>query len=459
MPKQGLLMEEGKITQWLVKEGDKIEEGKPLFEMETDKLTITMDSTATGTVLRILHPAGDTVPITKPVAIVGEPGEDISKLLVQEQAGDNAKQTAIAGKESEILSDKNQTETGSETKVAREIVHKAGEKILSSWRARRFAEEKGVDLACIKGTGAEGIIIEKDVQDWLDAQPSVTPLAANIAKEKGISLEGMKGTGPNGKIMVADLHTQQPAGAVSQGEKVQTNVQLAGQLARGIRREQMSGMRRSIMRNMLASKNANAQTFHRISVDMTKVIALRKHYKELSIKVSYNDIIIRACAKALQKYPLINASVEDNTVIYHDFVNVGIAVAVNNGLIVPVIRDADIIGLQGIAKKSGELIDKARNGQLTDLDYHGGTFTVSSLGMYDLDDFVAIINPPESGILAVGKIEKKPIVETKDDEDKIVIKAMCTLCLSYDHRIINGVEGAEFLQSVKDYLQDPILLI
>ena len=231
-------------------------------------------------------------------------------------------------------------------------------------------------------------------------------------------------------------------------------------MGRGTRTEKMSGMRKAISKNMLASKATNAQTNHRMTVDMTAAIALRSQYKALGIKVSYNDIIVRACAKALQDMPIVNASVDGNNIVYHDYVNVGTAVSVPGGLIVPVIRDADIIGLSGIAAKSTELIEKARDGKLTDSDYHGGTFTVSSLGMFDLDDFVAIINPPESAILAVGKIAKTPVVVTNEDgEDEIAIKSMCALCLSYDHRIIDGAEAAKFLQKLKNYLQNPVLLI
>ena len=222
----------------------------------------------------------------------------------------------------------------------------------------------------------------------------------------------------------------------------------------------MTGMRKAISRNMLASKEVNAQTSTRMAVDMTAAIALRSQYKTLGIKVSYNDIIVRACAKALQDYPIVNASVDGNNIVYHDYVNVGTAVSVPGGLIVPVIKDADIIGLTGIAVKSAELIEKARDGKLTDQDYHGGTFTVSSLGMFDVDEFVAIINPPEAGILAVGKITKTPVVVTNDEnEDEIVIKSMCNLTLSYDHRIVDGAEAAQFLLKVKTYLQNPVLLI
>ena len=428
MPKQGLLMEEGTITKWLAKEGEQTTEGAPLFEMETDKLTITMDSTATGTVLKILHPEGDTVPITQPIAIVGEPGEDISALL------------------------------GGEAPAAAPAVERApGERMFSSPRARLRAEENGVDIAAVPGSGPDGLVVERDVQNYIANQPAVTPLAANQARAQGIDLSGVTGTGPNGKITTADLPG---AAASAEAAPAEEAAAPAGQLTRGTHTEKMTGMRKAVMKNMLNSKSVNAQTNHRMVVDMTAVVALRNQYKALGIKVSYNDIIVRACAKALQDYPIVNASVDGSNILYHDYVNVGTAVSVPGGLIVPVIKDADIIGLTGIAAKSAELIEKARESRLTEADYHGGTFTVSSLGMFDLDDFVAIINPPESAILAVGKIAKTPVVVTDEEgEDQVVIKSMCALCLSYDHRIIDGAEAAKFLQKVKSYLQNPILLI
>ena len=444
MPKQGLLMEEGTITKWLAKEGEQTTEGAPLFEMETDKLTITMDSTATGTVLKILHPEGDTVPITQPIAIVGQPGEDISGLL-----GGEAPAAAPAAAAPEAPT--------AEAAPAPQpvVVHAPGERVFSSPRARLRAEENGVDIAAVPGSGPDGLVVERDVQNYIANQPTVTPLAANQARIQGIDLSGLTGTGPNGKITTEDLHIASAA-----VEPAPAAEPIPGQLTRGTRTEAMSGMRKAISRNMLTSKSTNAQTNHRMVVDMTAAVALRRQYKALGIKISYNDIIVRACAKALQDFPIVNASVDGSDIVYHDYVNIGTAVSVPGGLIVPVIRDADIIGLTGIAAKSAELIEKAREGRLTEADYHGGTFTVSSLGMFDLDDFVAIINPPESAILAVGKIAKTPVVVTDDEgEDQVVIKSMCALCLSYDHRIIDGAEAAKFLQKLKSYLQNPILLI
>ena len=444
MPKQGLLMEEGTITKWLAKEGEQTTEGAPLFEMETDKLTITMDSTATGTVLKILHPEGDTVPITQPIAIVGQPGEDISALL-----GGEAPAAAPAAAAPEAP-------TAEAAPAPQPVVeHAPGERVFSSPRARLRAEENGVDIAAVPGSGPDGLVVERDVQNYIANQPAVTPLATNQARIQGIDLSGLTGTGPNGKITTEDLHIASAA-----VEPAPAAEPIPGQLTRGTRTEAMSGMRKAISRNMLTSKSTNAQTNHRMVVDMTAAVALRRQYKALGIKISYNDIIVRACAKALQDFPIVNASVDGSDIVYHDYVNIGTAVSVPGGLIVPVIRDADIIGLTGIAAKSAELIEKAREGRLTEADYHGGTFTVSSLGMFDLDDFVAIINPPESAILAVGKIAKTPVVVTDDEgEDQVVIKSMCALCLSYDHRIIDGAEAAKFLQKLKSYLQNPILLI
>lgn len=446
MPKQGLLMEEGTITKWLVKEGEACTEGKPLFEMETDKLTITMDSTATGTLLKIIHGEGDVVPITQPIAIVGQPGEDISGLLGgAEEAAPAEEVPAPAAAPAEAA-------------PAASAVHREpGERVFSTPRARLRAEENGVAVADVAGSGPEGLVIERDVLGYVAGKPAVTPLAANVAKAQGVDLSGIQGTGPNGKITTADLPGSAPAAApAAEAAAPAASVQAT----RGTHTERMSGMRKAISRNMLASKTTNAQTNHRISVDMTAAIALRNQYKALGIKVSYNDIIVRACAKALTDMPIVNASVDGDNILYHDYVNVGTAVSVPGGLIVPVIKDADIIGLSGIAAQSAQLIEKARDGKLTDADYHGGTFTVSSLGMFDLDDFVAIINPPESAILAVGKIAKTPVVVTNaEGEDEIVIKSMCNLCLSFDHRIIDGAEGAKFLQKVKNYLQNPVLLI
>lgn len=450
MPKQGLMMEEGTLTNWLKKEGEEVAAGSPLFEMETDKLTITMDAEVSGTLLKVLHPAGDVVPITMPIAIIGAPGEDISALL----GGDTASTGSAGEAASEAVPAVAEVPAGSAPSP-----RASGEKVYASPRARLRAEKNGVDIPAVGGTGPDGFVIERDVNAFVANKPAITPLAANMVKSGGISLDGIAGTGFNGKITTADLHRASPAAVPTAAEGAASEAN-PRQLTRGVRRENMSGMRKAISRNMLESKSANAQTNHRMSIDMTEAVALRTKYKALGIKISYNDIIVRACAKALKNFPIVNASVDGGSIVYHDYVNIGTAVSIPGGLIVPVIRDADIIGLTGIADKSAEMIEKARDGKLTDRDYHDGTFTVSSLGMFDVDDFVAIINPPESAILAVGKISKTPVVITDaEGEDQVVVRPLCNLCLSYDHRIIDGAEAARFLQKLKGYLQNPILLV
>lgn len=444
MPKQGLMMKEGTLTNWLAKEGEQVVEGEPLFEMETDKLTITMDSTASGTLLKIIHQAGEVVPVTQPIAVVGEPGEDISSLLGDDAVSAEVAATAAPAEEEPLQP------------VA--VQKSERERVFSSPRARMRAEENGMDVVNIAGSGPDAMVIERDVEAAVKNQPNITPLAANIARNQGVDISSINGTGTNGKIIAADISNDTTSAAPA---ALAENLVAIAEKSRGTRLTPMNGMRKAICNNMLNSKETNAQTNHHMDVDMTKAIELRKQLKALDVKVSYNDIIVRACAKALMDYPIANASVVDNNqVLYHDYVNIGLAVSVENGLIVPVIRDADIVGLKGIAEQSSALIEKARDGKLTAEDYHGGTFTVSSLGMFDIDDFVAIINPPEAGILAVGKIARRPVVATNNEgEEEITIKSICSLCLSYDHRIVDGAEAAKFLKRIKDYLEEPVLLI
>lgn len=441
MPKQGLQMEAGILTRWLHREGEEIKEGEPLFEIETDKLTITIDASAGGTLLKILLEEGEEAPVAATIAIVGEPGEDISALL------DGA---APAGQAPAPSAPAESAEPASPAAAAPEAV--PGGRTFITPRAKMAAEERGIDYHRVPGTGGDGLIIERDILAYEAGRPTITPLAASVAGLNGIDPSGLTGTGAGSKITVADLPLKggaRPAAAPASPAP-----------ARGERTEEMNGMRRAIARNMLASKQANAQASHRITVDMTEIMRLREAWKAQGVKVSYNDILIRICAQALKEMPVVNASVSGNSIVYHDYVNIGLAVSVPGGLIVPVVKDADLLGLVDIAAKTRELVDRAHGGALTQDEYHGGTFTVTSLGMYDVDDFVAIINPPESAILAVGRICKTPVVVTgKDGEDEIAIRPMCALNLSYDHRSIDGAEAAVFLQKIKRYAQNPALLI
>ena len=436
MPKQGLQMTEGTITQWLAKEGDAVTEGKPLFEMETDKLTITMDSTATGTLLKILHGEGDVVPITEAIAIVGNPGEDISALV-------GSKVPAVPAAPAEASAP---AAAAPAAPAAAPAARPAGSRVFSSPRARMRAGEKGYDVADIPGSGPEGMVIERDVLSYVPAAAPAAALASPLAKKvaalNGVSLDGITGTGSHGKIMAGDIPVAKAAAAAAP--------------ARGEKKVPLSGMRKVVAKRMHDSLSIMAQANHRITVDMTEAVRLREQLKKLDIKVSYNDIVLRCVARALVDCPYMNVSFEDDGIVWKEYVNLGMAVAVDNGLIVPVIKDADLMGLQEISKAGADLAKRAKDNKLQPDEYTGGTFTVSNLGMFGLDSFTAIINPPEAGILAVGRMEKKPVVLP---DDTIGIRPLMTLSLTYDHRAVDGAPAAKFLQRIKQLLETPSLML
>ena len=429
MPKQGLQMTEGTIIKWLVEEGGQVKEGDQLFEMETDKLTITIDSTATGTLLKIVHGEGDVVPIAETIAIVGEAGEDFSDLLPAGESKEKARDEAPAAapaREPEALA----------------IAHQGGgERRFVTPRARMRAGEKGINIDDVPGSGPEGLVIEKDVLNYAASAPKATPLAKKIAAQEGVSLADIQGTGSHGKIQAADIAAR--IAARTRGA------------ARGERLIPLTGMRKIVAERMKASLTDMAQANHRMNVDMTEAVRIREQLKASGVKVSYNDIIIRCVAKALTEFPMMNSSMTGDGIVVKEYVNVGMAVAVENGLIVPVIKDADLMTLQEIGACSGELAAKAKENRLSPDDYTGGTFTVSNLGMFDVDSFTAVINPPEAGILAVGKIAKTPVVVN----DEIVIRPIMTLSLTYDHRVVDGAPAAQFLKRIKELLQAPALLL
>ena len=446
MPKQGLQMTEGTITEWLVQEGGACKEGEPLFEMETDKLTITMDSPATGTLLKIVHGAGDTVEITKLIGVIGEPGEDISAILAEDGG---APAPAVAPAE-----EKKEEAPKAAAAPSAPANRPAGERVFSTPRARMRAEEKGAAIKDVPGTGPEGLVIERDVLAFEPAAAvKASPLAKKVAELENVDLANVAGTGAHGKIMKDDV-------LASIQQKVAERAAVATASAdvpveRGTRLVPLTGMRKAVAKNMRKSLETNAQLSSMVSCDMTNAIALRNAVKAAEKKVSFNDIVLMAAARALVEHPDMNASYTDKGILYHDYVNLGVAVAIPGGLIVPNIKNADLMHLDEISKCAKEQAVKAKDNKLTMDDYSGGTFTVSNLGMFGIDNFVAIINPPETGILAVGAIVKKPVVR----EDQIVIRSMMDITLSYDHRLVDGAGAAKFLKTVKDYIENPYLML
>jgi pyruvate dehydrogenase E2 component (dihydrolipoamide acetyltransferase) len=314
--------------------------------------------------------------------------------------------------------------------------------IFISPRAKTKASERGVDWRSLRGSGPDGMIVERDV---LAAHPSAssvkaTPLAAKVASLAGVDLAEIQGSGDRGKIVRSDV--ERKLAVRKAGEKKLIPIR---------------GMRKLIAERMKRSQNENAQTCHRVSVRMDEAVRLRT---ALEKAVGYNDLIAMATIRSLRDFPEMNAELTPEGIWQKDFVNLGVAVALDDGLIVPVVKDADLLSLKELALAIKELADKARKGALMPDDYTGGSFTLSNLGMFGLEEFVAIINPPEAGILAVGKIEDTPVAVTGDDGKKAVeIHPVVKLTLSYDHRVVDGAPAARFLSRIKEYLETPYKLL
>lgn len=432
MPKQGLQMTEGLITRWLVPEGGKVTAGEPLFEMETDKLTITIDATSDGTLLKILHGETETVAITKTIAIVGDEREDISALLAEEEVGGGKKEEMEYGKRPDAAAPALE---GPPRNTAVASVT-GGDRVMASPWAKTLAKERNVDWISLCGTGPDGLVVGRDVP--APTEVAASPLARSEAVRLQVDIGTVQGSGTRGKVMAADVRTV--------GGKAPR---------RGNVRIPLTGMRRMIAQRMHSSLQAQAQANHRITVDMTNAANLREQFKACGKKVSYNDLILRCTACALAEMPGMNVSMEEDAIIQWGNVNLGVAVAIDEGLLVPVLRNANHMSLTDISAATADLAARARTGRLQPDEMTGGTFTVSNLGMFGLESFTAIVNAPEAAILAVGRIAKKAVIVGDD----IVARPVMELTLSYDHRIVDGAPAAQFLSRVRQLLENPVLLV
>lgn len=415
MPLLSDTMKEGKIVAWLKKEGDKVKSDDVIAEVETDKATMEVMPYADGTLLHIGVPEGEAAAVNQIIAIIGKEGTDISPYLDDEapeaESGSSAEASAEKGsspKKSTAEQEGGSQSTPSENSDSDE------ERIKASPLARRIAREKGISLREISGTGDGGRIIKRDVDEY---QPKSAAAAGTAAAAPGRS-------SPAGQESHEDLP--------------------------------LSPMRRTVARRLGESKFSAPHFYLRMTVQMDNAMAARKAMNEVSpSKISFNDYIIKACAMALRKHPAINSSWHGDFIRRHTHIHIGTAVAVEEGLLVPVIRFADHKSLSEIAQEAGELVGKARNKKLQPEEYTGNTFTVSNLGMMDIDEFTAIINPPDSCILAVGKINPEPVVE----DGQIVVRHLLKLNLSCDHRVVDGATGAAFLQTLKAYLENPVTML
>jgi pyruvate dehydrogenase E2 component (dihydrolipoamide acetyltransferase) len=409
MPKLGLTMTEGKIVRWIKQEGDPVKKGEPLLEIMTEKIVTEVESPGSGILVKIFHSTNAVVPITEVIALLAEKGEDWSAAAAE--FGHTVDAPVVAEK----------------------TVEKDVEKLVDS--------------------GSEPILPEKRPDEG--TRLKVSPLARRIAEEKGITKEELRiisGSGPSGRIVKKDIlaYSERPA--------KKTAVSAAQQPSGG-RVEPLSDLRGAIARRMTQSFTTTPHFYLEAEADVVSMLEMRSKINEILKKdnesVSINDILVKITAAALARHPFINASYSDQGITVHDQVNVGVAVALESGLIVPVIRDASAKGLREIAQNSRTLIEKARNNSLALDDITGGTFTLSNLGMFTVDAFTAIINPPEAAILAVGRVVEKPVCI----DGEVVVRKRITLTLSLDHRVLDGAQGARFLGEIVNYIENPFLLL
>jgi pyruvate dehydrogenase E2 component (dihydrolipoamide acetyltransferase) len=418
LPKLSPTMEEGTLVSWEKREGDAVDVDDLLAEVETDKATMEFRSFDKGVLLKILVGEGETLAPDTPVAIIGEEGEDVSELIEKAKGG-----AAVPA-----------ATTQEEEPTPSEARRRGGEARESSESAR--APGGGIPL---RGLG------RSPSSD--NGRVLASPLVRRIAREKDIDLHEIEGTGPKGRIVKRDVE-----GVTSRGPSTPAR-------ARETRIEKVSQMRKTIARRLTESKRDVPHYYLTIDVDAEPLMAFRAdinaELEKDGDKISENDLLIKGCAVALRRYPAVNASFMDKEIHYHGRVDISVAVAIPDGLITPVVRDADAKGVAEIAREVRELAQRARDKKLKPEEFTGGTFSISNLGMYGIEHFTAVINPPEGAILAVGTIREEPVVRGAD----VVPGKRMRMTMSCDHRVIDGATGAQFLAVLKRLLETPASML
>ena len=418
MTKMSDTMEEGVIASWLKKVGDEIKSGDILAEVETDKATMELESYDDGTLLHIGVKDGDSVPVDGVIAIIGEKGEDVNEILKDvdsdssevEEIKEIKEESTPIEKVEEIKDDNKEIVITEPTKIVSEL---KDERVKASPLAKKLANEKGIDISNISGSGDGGRIIRKDIENYKDVSTS--------------SNEPIK------EITLPKIHSEESFEEVP-----------------------VTQMRKTISKRLAESKFSAPHFYLTMEVEMDNCIEGRKKINESSdIKISFNDIILKACAVALRKHPMVNSSFLTDKIRINHHVHIGVAVAVDEGLLVPVVRFADNKSLSHISAEVKSLAKRAKEKQLQPSDWEGNTFTISNLGMFGISEFTAIINPNDSCILAVGGIKNTPVVK----KGEVVPGNIMKLTLSCDHRLVDGATGAAFLQTLKELIEDPIKIL
>src|SRR4051794_453815 len=438
MPRLSDSMEEGTILKWLVAEGDEVERGQEIVEIETDKANMTYEADTSGTVVELIASEGDTIALGEPIARIGDAGEQGTGNGEQGDDSDADEESEASG-ESEEPKAEAKTEERPEPKREEQSQNGSGdgERVKASPVARRMAGEMGVDLGSIQGSGPGGRIVKADVE-----------AAAEGGAEAGDGKPAEKQPEPEGERKEeAEAAAPEPAAPEPAGE--------AGPKGE-MRAQELTRLQRTVSRRMAESKATAPDFALHVEIDMTAAVDLRQQLKEMTEKApSFNDMIVRACALALREHPRVNGAYRDGRFELFSRINVGVAVAAQDALVVPTVFDADKKSLGEISRTVRELAEKVRDGKITPPELSGGTFTVSNLGMYGIDAFTAVINPPQAALLAVGALKKKPVV---NDEGAIEARDMIAVNLVCDHRILYGADGAQFLGRVRELLEQPLAL-
>jgi len=449
MPKLSPTMEEGQLSRWLKKEGDKVSMGEPLAEIDTDKATMEMQALGNGVLRKILIQEGESAPLGQVIAIIGEPDEDISALVSKSGSTEPAKATPPSETKESEPTESVETKPV-ETKPA---------------PAPAPAAAAATDNAGGNGQGAA-----KPAEAASGGRLIVSPLAARMAAESGIDLRSISGSGPGGRIIKRDVEgliSQSGTAASAAARQPDKSHLRAVSSARVAQRapgqlsayhdEPITEIRRIIAKRLVTSLGPIPHFFLTTEVEMDRVAEMRAAIKELDpdLKISVNDIIIKVAAAALIQHPQVNASFQDKVIRYYEHADVGVAVAIDDGLITPVVRAADQKSLSEIAAEVRELAGRAREKRLKPEEYTGASFSISNLGMFGIDEFTAVINPPEGAILAVGAMSPKPVVR----DNQVVVRQIMRVTMSCDHRVIDGATGAKFLQTFKKILENPLFLV
>src|SRR4051812_30858960 len=443
MPRLSDSMEEGTILKWIVEEGGEVKRGEPLCEIETDKANMTYEADTDGTLIEIVVQEGETVALGEVIARVGEPGESGGQST--EDSGQEAEADEPEPESDEESEEEPEPEPAAASSNGSEA--EGDERAKASPVARRVANELGIDIADVQGTGPGGRILKADVEKAASEdggapeKEEAPPPKQEKKKEKKQKKDKKK---KEEKTAVAEAEPEKPEPAGDAGNRGELQVQ------------ELTRLQRTVSRRMAESKATAPDFTLEVEIDMTLCVELRERLKQVEGKPpSFNDMVVKACANGLRDHPRANAAYRDGKFELYSRVNVGVAVAANDALVVPTVFDADKKSLGEISRTVRDLANKVREGTITPPELSGGTFTVSNLGMYGIARFPAVINPPQAAILAVGALRKRPVV---DEGGRIVARDMMSATLVCDHRILYGADGAEFLARVRELLEQPLSL-